>query len=850
MNIYATYRSPNDLWAGVSLERRWQLSKHVLSMVLLSVLGLAILRHWMLGSSLTLGTWPFVVMVATWLLFAVDWAATAGLVRWQLWPGLLPLVGGATAVGILTHQGINSYAWFITVFFLGFSRLRLRWALTFCVCLESAALLTASFALDESLETILRMLTGGLAAIAIFTSFFSSSQSTLLRLRDTVDVLQGCLQSMGQGFMMIDRDGRVVMFNARVCDMLNLDPAQLEGGPTLAEVVQMQNQRGDFGPEHSLVGEPGRAYVRSLGIDGNVATPKTYTRRTPQGRHLEVQSHPTGSGGIVRTYTDITAYELAKSRAELAGQAKSAFLANMSHEIRTPLNAVIGMQQLLSWTRLDDQQQAYVERTRSAADMLLRVLNDILDYSKLEVSMMTLAHEPFDLDAVVRDVGAILASNTGSKPVELLIEIADDVPRQLVGDSLRLQQVLINLGGNAVKFTEIGHVALRVRCKPGSGAHPTLVFEVEDSGIGITLEQQARIFDGFSQADASTAQRFGGTGLGLSISRRLVKLMGGELKLVSAPGLGSRFSFEASIEAGATVPNRGKAGSAQVAGPRPRRRVLIIETHPLTGEWLRTQASRLGWDATVCEDPAAAIRAHADAIRGVRPFAAFLTRLELDGRDGFELLREAERASRLAGQPIPLLALTVGHDSAMLQRYDASERALLNACLSKPLMADDLAGLDMQMERRDGVSGTWSSARSAAGTSAPGEQQILKGFRVLVAEDDAVNQIVARAILAREGCEVTMTSNGREALEALTLQPDGFDAVLMDMQMPVIDGLSATAAIRARPEWAQLPVIAMTANVDQAERQACLNAGMNEHIGKPFERDELIRLLQGCRPEV
>ena len=186
----------------------------------------------------------------------------------------------------------------------------------------------------------------------------------------------------------------------------------------------------------------------------------------------------------------------------------------------------------------------------------------------------------------------------------------------------------------------------------------------------------------------------------------------------------------------------------------------------------------------------------------------------------------------------------------MLQRYDASERALLNACLSKPLMADDLAGLDMQMERRDGVSGTWSSARSAAGTSAPGEQQILKGFRVLVAEDDAVNQIVARAILAREGCEVTMTSNGREALEALTLQPDGFDAVLMDMQMPVMDGLSATAAIRARPEWAQLPVIAMTANVDQAERQACLNAGMNEHIGKPFERDELIRLLQGCRPEV
>ena len=705
MNIYSRFRSPANLWSGDPLERRWRIFNNAISMAMLGVLGMAMLRQILLKDSAGPGTWAFVMIVATWLLFAVDWASTSGVVRWRLWPGLLPVIGGTTAVIILAIQGVTTFPWILIAFFLGYARLRLRWALSYAVLCLSASLLVSAFVLDLELELILRMLIGGLFAIALFASVFNSSQFTLSRLRDTVDVLQGSLQSMGQGFLLVDRQGRVAMFNDRVCEMLELQKDMLKSRPRLADVAQVQADRGDFGPEYAAVDPAARDYFRSMAMGERVTVPVRYTRRTPMGRYLEVQSHPTDSGGVVRTFTDITEYELAKSRAELATQAKSEFLANMSHEIRTPMNAVIGMQQLLAWTSLDDQQKGYVERTQSAANMLLGILNDILDYTKLEVRKMALASEAFGLEGVMRDVGAILASNAGQKPVELMIDVAPDIPEILVGDSLRLQQVLINLGGNAVKFTEFGHVAIRVRCGARSGSKLALRFEVEDSGMGISPAQQASIFECFAQADASTAQRFGGTGLGLAISQRLVRLMGGELGLQSELGHGSRFSFEASYALAETT---------REIEPRPlnafgqsARSMLIVESHPMVRDWLTGQVRRLGWSVTLANDLASALDAQADAIDLGQPHSAILARLELDGCDGFELLHRCAQSSRLAGQQVPLLALMMGHDPALLNRHDANDRKLLDACLTKPLMPGDLVKLVQQLDSGNARAAGW-----------------------------------------------------------------------------------------------------------------------------------------------
>ena len=398
--------------------------------------------------------------------------------------------------------------------------------------------------------------------------------------------------------------------------------------------------------------------------------------------------------------TDITAAKnqedalrAAKQTADEASQAKSEFLANMSHEIRTPMNAILGMLSLLRKTELSARQEDYASKTEGAARSLLGILNDILDLSKTEAGKMQLDPQPFQTDRMLHDVSVILSANVGNKPVELLFDIDPTLPHHLIGDAMRLQQVLMNLGGNAIKFTEKGEVLLKIEVLQKMDDAVTLRFSVRDSGIGIAPENQARIFSGFTQAEASTTRRFGGTGLGVAISQNLVRLMGGEIELHSALGAGSEFFFSIRL--------------------------------PLANEAI------------------------------------------------------------------------------------AQER--------------------------------FHPAPSAVNTAV---EQRLVGMRILIAEDNLNNQQVVRELLESEGAIITIANNGQEAVDAVATASPGFDVVLMDLQMPVMDGFTATHNIRHVLTKTNLPIVAMTANVMPSDREACFEVGMNDHVGKPFDIDHLIQILR------
>nr|WP_315463207.1 response regulator [uncultured Rhodoferax sp.] len=524
----------------------------------------------------------------------------------------------------------------------------------------------------------------------------------------------------------------------------------------------------------------------------------------------------------------------ARLAAEQASLAKSQFLANMSHELRTPMNAILGMLQLLEGTELTDKQRGYTQNTASAARSLLSLLNDILDFSKVEAGKMTLDPRPFRTDQLLRDLSVILSANVGAKTIEVLFDVGPDVPNALVGDDMRLQQVLINLGGNAVKFTEQGEVVIRLRLKATNGAKAFVEFAVSDTGIGIATENQAHIFSGFSQAEASTTRRFGGTGLGLAICQRLVGLMGGTLNVNSVPGEGSHFHFTIPLQIEAPVSD---AVSMVQRHPLAAQRALVVDDNPVARTLLASMTRSLGWDVEVADGgPQALERVHA-ALRDGKPYQVIFMDWRMPEWDGWESTRRIREAMR---GHAPLILMVSANGRAMMAERTADEQALLNGFLVKPVTASML--LDAVMDAQA------ASAKAATGLNPAAPQALdkpkrLDGMRLLVVEDNKINQLVAKGLLKQEGAEVTLADNGQLAVELLAAQPDAFDAVLMDVQMPVMDGYEATRALRAMPAFNALPVIAMTANAMASDREACLAAGMNEHVGKPFEIDHLVRTL-------
>jgi PAS domain S-box-containing protein len=664
----------------------------------------------------------------------------------------------------------------------------------------------------------------GSIAIAVDLTERKRAEDALRQAQETLRAsevrFRGAFETAAQGMTLVSLEGRFIQVNEALCRMLGYSEAEL-----LATDFQAITHPGDLAADLGHLNDllDGRAdnyqmEKRYFHKDGHViwVLLSVSIVRNDAGEPVE----------LVAQILDITEKHEAEKvliearrQAEAADRAKSEFLANMSHEIRTPMNAILGLSHIVGKTRLSAEQRDYVCKIETAGRSLLGILNDILDYSKIEANRLDLETIDFDLGAVIEDLSVIMSVNGRDKGLELAITLDRAIPRQLRGDPSRLQQVLINLTGNALKFTKRGSVSLCADLVEHADGRILVRFAVEDSGIGMAPETLELLFQPFSQADATTTRRFGGTGLGLAISKRLVELMGGEIGVESTLGKGSTFWF--------SVPFAEAAEAPRPAVAPPGLKVLIVDDSELARRSLATAVETLGWQGESVPSGQAALERLARPDGGA--FDVVLMDWQMPAMNGLVA------AERLKAPPIsarmPVVVMVTGFGREELQH--APNAAAADATLIKPVTEIALAHVVAD------VTGMAEEGKAPA----PRDEPRLAGLRILVVEDNSLNQEVARKILQNEGALVEVLGDGRHAVEHIREAHDRIDIVLMDAQMPVMDGFEASTYVRQELKIPDLPIIAVTAGVRASDKEKCLAAGMTDFVAKPLDVEKLIAAI-------